>query len=116
MSQAIFIDIALFFPSLFVGLGQLVFGAAGSPLASAAGEIFSDVIFGTLLLTLLYCAGSSLLGREPVGIPLISDTVKNRMPTIDMFDDKGRFVPSGSSKQEEEDTDDKSDKSGKDAD
>merc|ERR1712060_352599 len=85
--------------AIFVGLGQLVFGSAGSPLASATGELFSDVIFGTLLLTLLYCAVSSLLGREPDGIPLISDTVKNRMPTIDMFDDKGRFVPRGYDKK-----------------
>lgn len=93
MQQAIFIDIALFFPSLIIGLGSLVVGGVEGGLPQAAGELFSDVMFGTLLLTLAYCTGSSLLGREPGGIPLISDAVKDRMPSIDMFDDEGRFVP-----------------------
>lgn len=93
MQQAIFIDIALFFPSLIIGLGALIAGGAASAVTQAAGELFSDVMFGSLLLVLLYCAGSSLLGREPDGIPLISDAVKDRMPTIDMFDNEGRFVP-----------------------
>lgn len=91
MQQAIFIDIALFFPSLIIGLGGIVTGGGG--LTGAAGELFADVIFGTLLLVLAYCAGSSLLGQEPNNIPLISDSVKQRMPTIDMFDDDGRFMP-----------------------
>ncbi len=92
MQQAIFLDIALIFPSLIIGLGGLVAGAVGSPLSSAAGEIFSDVLFGTLLLILAYCTGSSLLGKEPSSIPIISDAVKERMPTLDMFDNDGRFV------------------------
>jgi hypothetical protein len=92
MQQAIFLDIALIFPSLIIGLGGLVAGAVGSPLSSAAGEIFSDVLFGTLLLILAYCAGSSLLGKEPSSIPIISQAVKERMPTLDMFDNDGRFV------------------------
>lgn len=93
MQQAIFIDIALFFPSLIIGLGGLIAGGAASAITQSAGELFSDVMFGSLLLVLLYCAGSSLLGKEPDGIPLISDAVKERMPTIDMFDNEGRFVP-----------------------
>ena len=92
MQQAIFLDIALIFPSLIIGLGGLVAGAVGSPLSSAAGEIFSDVLFGTLLLILAYCTGSSLLGKEPSSIPIISNAVKERMPTLDMFDNDGRFV------------------------
>lgn len=92
MQQAIFLDIALIFPSLILGLGGIVTGAAGSSIASGAGEIFSDVIFGTLLLILAYCTGSSLLGKEPGSIPIISEAVKVRMPTIDMFDNDGRFV------------------------
>ncbi|KAL7548112.1 hypothetical protein ACHAWF_011403 [Thalassiosira exigua] len=108
MQQAIFLDIALFFPSLLIGLGGLVLGGAGSPVSQVAGELFSDVIFGTLLLTLLYCMGSSLLGKEPDSIPLISSAVKDRMPTIDMFDNDGRFVPSESRKGDDEK--DKSDK------
>lgn len=107
MQQAIFIDIALFFPSLLIGLGGLIAGGAGSPITAAAGEIFSDVMFGTLLLTLAYCAGSSLLGKEPDRIPLISGAVKDRMPTIDMFDNDGRFVPTESRKGDDDDDSDK---------
>lgn len=109
MSQAIFLDIALFFPSLFVGLGGMILGATGAPISSVASEIFSDVTFGTLLLTLLYCTVSSLFGREPDNIPLISDAVKSRMPTIDMFNDEGMFMPREYREKEEEE-DDKSDK------
>jgi len=107
MQQAIFLDIALIFPSLIIGLGGLVAGAVGSPLSSAAGEIFSDVLFGTLLLILAYCTGSSLLGKEPSSIPIISDAVKERMPTLDMFDNDGRFV------LREDDDKSKKDKDGK---
>mmetsp|Transcript_23257 Transcript_23257/g.56111 ORF Transcript_23257/g.56111 Transcript_23257/m.56111 type:complete len:413 (+) Transcript_23257:193-1431(+) len=110
MQQAIFVDIALFFPSLLIGLGGLISKSVGSPISPLAGEIFSDVMFGTLLLTLAYCAGSSLLGREPDGIPFISSAVKERMPTIDMFDDEGRYVPTESRR----DGDDDSEKSDKD--
>ncbi|KAL3771625.1 hypothetical protein ACHAWO_009785 [Cyclotella atomus] len=105
MQQAIFIDIALFFPSLILGIGGLVVGGAGGAgLPPAVSEIFSDVMFGSLLLMLAYCAGSSLLGREPDGIPLISDAVKDRMPTIDMFDDEGRFVPREFRKKDKDDS------------
>ena len=69
-------------------------------MSNVAGELFSDVIFGTLLLTLAYCVGSSLLGKEPASIPLVSDAVKDRMPSIDMFDDDGRYK--GREEREEE--------------
>lgn len=107
MQQAIFLDIALIFPSLILGLGGLVSGAVGSPVTNAAGEIFSDVIFGSLLLILAYCAGSSLLGKEPSSIPIISYAVKERMPTIDMFDNDGRFVPREDDDKSKKDKDEK---------
>lgn len=103
--QAIYIDIALFFPSLLIGLGGLVTKNAGVSLPPASGEIFSDVMFGTLLLTLTYCAGSSLFGKEPDSIPLISGAVKNRMPSIDMFDDDGQFVPVNKRTDDDDDKD-----------
>jgi len=103
MQQAIFLDIALFFPSLLVSLGGLIAKGANVQLPAAAGELFSDVMFGTLLLTLTYCTVSSLLGREPGDIPLVSNAVRERMPTIDMFDDAGRFVPEERSKDEKKD-------------
>ena len=107
MQQAIFLDIALFFPSLLVSLGGLIAKGANVQLPAAAGELFSDVMFGTLLLTLTYCAISSLLGKEPSSIPLISNAVRERMPTIDMFDDAGRFVPEERNKDEKKDDDEK---------
>ena len=107
MQQAIFLDIALIFPSLIIGLGGFVAGAVGSPLSNAAGEIFSDVLFGTLLLILAYCAGSSLLGKEPSSIPIISQAVKERMPTIDMFDNDGRFVLRENDDKSKKDKDEK---------
>lgn len=108
MQQAIFLDIALFFPSLLIGLGTLIGGnIPGLNVPAAAGELFSDVIFGTLLLTLGYCVVSSLFGKEPSSIPLVSDSVKDRMPTIDMFDDNGQFVPRESRESKDKDDKDK---------
>merc|ERR1711966_447138 len=105
MQQAIFVDIALFFPSLLIGLSSLVAKGAGVSVPPAAGELFDDVLFGGLLITLLYCSVSSLFGQEPDKIPLISNSVKDRMPTMDMFDNDGQFVP-----REKRESDKKSDK------
>jgi len=95
MQQAIFVDIALILPGLFTGLAAVVAGAAGVNLGipEVVGQLGTDAVFVTLLLVLGYCAVSSLLGIEPNKIPLISDRVSNTMPTIDMFDDEGRFIP-----------------------
>ena len=107
MQQAIFIDIALFFPSLILGVGGLV---AGGSMPQAASELFSDLMFGSLLVMLAYCSITSLLGREPDGIPLISDAVKDRMPTIDMFDDEGRFIPREFRKKDVDESNDDKDR------
>ena len=109
MQQAIYIDIALFFPSLLIGLGGLIASGAGVQVPQVAGELFSDFMFGTLLITLLYCTGSSLLGKEPSSIPLISQAVKDRMPSIEMFDNEGRFVPEERKEKKEDKTDEKKD-------
>lgn len=110
MQQAIFVDIALFFPGLISGLYQLILKGAGGTTAPGFSEIFSDVIFVTLIATLAYCSVSSLLGITPDKIPLISGAVTDRMPSIDMFDDQGRFVPRefrDEEKDEEKDKDKK---------
>ena len=106
MQQAIYLDFALIVPSLLIGLGGLVAKGAGVEVSPVAGELFNDVLFGGVLLTLLYCAVSSWLGKEPDKIPLISDSVNDRMPTMDMFDIDGNFVP----REERGDNDDKSEK------
>lgn len=94
MQQAIFVDIALILPGILSGIGQVALGAL-SPEAKELfpSELFSDAIFFTLLISLAYCSISSLLGYTPDKLPVISQYVSDRMPTIDMFDDEGRFVP-----------------------
>lgn len=93
MQQAIFIDIALFFPGLLAALYQLIGAGAGFSLPSAVTELGSDAMFGILLVTLGYAVASSLFGVTPNKIPAISDAVEARIPTVDMFDDMGRFTP-----------------------
>jgi len=107
MQQAIFVDIALFFPGLLSGLYGLILKGIGVETAPGFTEIFSDAIFATLLLSLAYCTASSLFGVEPDKLPLISESVTKRMPTIDMFDEEGRFVPREFRDEEEENKDDK---------
>jgi len=86
MQQAIFIDIALFFPGLITGILGLMLGGAGVKLPSAITELGTDAIFASLLLALGYCVVSSILGMTPNKLPLISKAVDDRMPTVDMFD------------------------------
>jgi len=103
MQQAIYLDIALFFP----GLLAAVYGLIGGGLPRAATEIGSDVLFFSLLAALAYSIVSSLLGIAPNKLPLISGAVENRMPTVDMFDSEGRFNPKRREGEDDEDKDKK---------
>lgn len=107
MQQAIFLDIALFFPGLIAAVLGLVASGAGAQIPPGVTEVGSDVIFGTLVLTVVYASISSLLGNTPDKIPGISQAVEDRMPTADMFDDQGRFIPR--QMREDEDDDKKDD-------
>uniref|UniRef100_A0A6U0Q2Q4 EF-hand domain-containing protein n=1 Tax=Eucampia antarctica TaxID=49252 RepID=A0A6U0Q2Q4_9STRA len=107
MQQAIYVDIALFFPGLITGLSSFILQQAGVTLPPGVSELSYDLIFASLVLTLAYCTISSVFGIEPDKIPLISNAVKDRMPTIDMFDMDGNFVPREGG---EEKDDDKSEK------
>jgi hypothetical protein len=82
MQQAIFVDVALFFPGLIGG----VVGLTGLQLPAIASQLGNDAIFVTLLATIGYCTVSSLLGITPNKIPIISPAVEDRMPNIDSFD------------------------------
>lgn len=106
MQQAIFIDIALFFPGLIGGL----LGVTGLRLPGILNQIGSDFIFVTLLATIGYCSVSSLLGIAPNKIPLISQAVEDRMPSVDSFDldAEGNIIFRG--REEEQDEDKKEDK------
>ena len=103
LQQAIFVDIALIVPGLLVGIGKGVLPAVGVELPAAFTETIDDVTFVSLFLVLAYCVGSSLAGREPGGIPFVSKAVQDRMPSIDMFDDEGRFIPRQMREKEDED-------------
>jgi hypothetical protein len=93
MQQAIFIDIALLFPGLLLGISTFVLPAVGVNLdLPVLTEVSSDVVFCAILATLTYTSISSLLGAAPDKLPLISNAVIERMPSVDMFDDEGRFV------------------------
>jgi hypothetical protein len=93
MQQAIFVDIALFFPGLIAAIYTLVLSGLGVTIPPDVTVIGTDVIFVTLLATLGYCTISSALGIAPDKIPLISQAVSDRMPTADWFDENGRFIP-----------------------
>jgi len=103
MQQAIYLDIALFFPGLIAAVYSLIGNGLGFQLPPAATEVGSDVLFVTLLVTVGYSMVSSLLGITPDKIPLISDAVNNRMPTVDMFDSSGRFNPRNEKDDEKKD-------------
>lgn len=107
MQQAIFLDIALFFPGLLSGLLGVVLGGAGVQLPSIVTQVSTDAIFVSLLVVLGYCTASSLLGIAPNKVPIISQAVDDRMPTVDMFDfdAEGRVVP-----KRRDELDDKEDK------
>lgn len=108
MQQAIFVDIALFFPGLLAALFGLIGSGAGFQIPPGLAELGSDVIFGAMLLTIGYASVSSLLGITPNKIPVISQAVDDRMPTIDMFDNQGQFIPRN--EREDKDKDKKDDK------
>lgn len=102
MQQAIYLDIALFFPSLLAGLYSLV--ASGSfQLPRAVTELGTDAIFFALVAALGYSVVSSLLGITPNKIPFISDAVDARLPTVDMFDKEGRFQPKNPRTKDDDD-------------
>lgn len=109
MQQAIFLDIALFFPGLFGALIAGVSSMAGFQIPQVVGQTGSTAIFGALVLLVAYASISSLLGITPDKIPIISNAVQERMPTIDMFDESGRFIPR-QMRESEDDEEDKKDK------
>lgn len=104
MQQAIFLDVALFFPGLVGGLAALT----GVQMPAIVSQISNDAIFITLLAAIGYCTVSSLLGITPNKIPLISPAVEDRMPNVEMFDlDKDGNIVFRSREEEEKGNDDK---------
>mmetsp|Transcript_8159 Transcript_8159/g.12133 ORF Transcript_8159/g.12133 Transcript_8159/m.12133 type:complete len:415 (-) Transcript_8159:441-1685(-) len=107
LQQSIFVDLALILPGLLTGVFAVLLPTLGVALPSNFAELGADAVFYLLLATLAYCSISSLLGITPDKIPFISQAVIDRMPTIDMFDENGRFVPR--ERRPREDGEDKND-------
>ena len=110
MQQAIYLDIALFFPGLIAALISVISPASIPP---AVAEIGNDVLFFSMLAAVIYSVISSLLGQEPNKIPVISQAVESRMPTVDMFDSSGRFIPRNERKPKDDDNADNEKVNGK---
>lgn len=69
--QAILLDIAMFFPSIFAFITSAVIGEDAVKLAPLA-QAGSDVIFVTVALCVLYSVVSSAFGVLPDSLPLLS--------------------------------------------
>lgn len=83
MQQAIYLDIALFFPGLLTALVSIT----GAKIPQQITQYTSDAVFIALCIVLLYCIVSSLgFGAVPDKIPIISNAVSQRMPTADSID------------------------------
>jgi hypothetical protein len=106
MQQAIFIDIALFFPGLLSALIGFISGGSNVQLPAAVTQFSTDAIFVTLLAVLGYCTASSLFGITPNKIPIISPAVDDRMPTVEMFDIDSEGNVFAKPREEEKDEDD----------
>jgi hypothetical protein len=101
--QAVFVDIALILPGLLAAATGFIASGAGYEIPPGVAELGSDAVFGAVLLTIAYASVSSALGVAPDKIPFISQYTKNRMPTIDMFDENGKFTPPEMRNGEKED-------------
>ena len=108
MQQAIFVDIALFFPGLLFGLSGIILGGANIELPEIVTQLSTDAIFVSLLAALGYCVASSLLGVEPNKLPIISNAVGERMPSVDMFDidSEGNIFAKPREREEKDEKDD----------
>jgi hypothetical protein len=93
MQQAIYLDIALFVPGLLSSVGALALDGLGVTVPPIVSQVGFDFVFITLVAAIVYSVVSSFLGITPDKIPWVSDQVNSRIPTLDMFDDQGRFTP-----------------------
>jgi Ca2+-binding EF-hand superfamily protein len=84
--QAVYVDIALFFPGLLAAATGFIATNAGFEIPQGVTELGSDAVFGAVLLAIAYASVSSALGITPDKIPFISQAVEDRMPTIEMLE------------------------------
>lgn len=98
IQQAIFLDIALIFPGLIGGIAGAIAKQTGTDI-SPVSDVGSTIVFLSMAAAIVYSMISSLLGIAPDKIPLVSERVRQRVPTAEefenMFDENGNFVPPG---------------------
>lgn len=110
MQQAIFLDIALFFPGLIAAIYSLIVtGLGGGGIPPELTVLGSDAMFATLLLAIGYSTISSALGVTPDKIPFISQAVSDRMLSAEWFDEQGQFIPREMREEKKKDEDKKND-------
>lgn len=79
LEQAVLLDVALIVPNLLVTGLTLTGGVDAVPLVGA-------LFFFALLAVCVYCVNSTLGGKEPDGIPVISNATKNVIDRATFFD------------------------------
>jgi hypothetical protein len=93
MQQAILVDIALIIPGLLGGLATYILpNVLGIPIQPEMVVQASTLTFLLTSAVIIYSCASSLAGQVPDKIPIISERVEKRVPTADMFNEKGEFV------------------------
>lgn len=70
LRQAVILDIAMFFPSIFAFIITSVLGEDSAKLASLA-TVCNDVIFVTVVACVLYSIASSAVGVLPESLPIL---------------------------------------------
>lgn len=83
--QAIFIDIALIFPSLLSGIAAYALPEIGINLPTNFNSIFSSLVFLSFSAAILYSVSSSIFGIIPDKLPYISERVNSVLPTVNQL-------------------------------
>eukprot|EP00980_Cylindrotheca_fusiformis_P016417 scaffold4891_cov140-Cylindrotheca_fusiformis.AAC.14 len=102
MQQAIFLDIALFVPGLLsflVGIGAAYNSSLTPPMEAV--EYASDAVVLAMLGSVAYASISSLLGKTPDKLPLVSQAAKSRTISREMFENVGQFIGIKSDEKDE---------------
>lgn len=102
MQQAIYLDVALFFPGVLAFLYSAAASNLPLNLPTEVIEYGSDAVVLAMLATIAYASASSLLGKTPDKLPIVSQATQDRMISPEMFDEEGRFIGMSRSEEEEE--------------
>ena len=93
IQQAIFLDIALIVPGIVGGVCGILLPYLGVEIPPAVAVYASTGTFFIFSAAIIYSLVCSVSGITPDKLPFISERVENRVPTADMFDEEGRYIP-----------------------